>query len=595
MSGMILLYMALAFLMAQNGTASIEGIVVKMGSGEPIAGSKVTLDPSGPIDPSQGPIPCPIRTAGEPPEGCLRLSTATTGADGRFVLSGIAPGSYRLIATRSGGGFVPGEYGQRSPTGEGISFNLAAGQRMMGVQLAMSPTGSISGRVVDIDGEPLGKAQVFALRSIYRDGARRMTIVQAVQTNDRGEYRLFWLPPGNYYVSARRDTPTLQREIGPLGDILNPVRVTEPVRFGSFEQANAPVIKKRILKTGETVEESSVPVYYPGVADAQSAAPVALASGATIGGVDVSIAAGVVATHHIRGRAIDGKTGQPLAKAGISAIPRKPEPLLSVPSGQTDANGLFDLPGAIPGSYILVLQNGGGSGIVNLEVGNRDLENIAIVSTPGFKLSGRFIIEGRSPNGTDPKIANLRVAQLVRDPNFIGMPSTGPSYNPPPSEDGSFYLEGVAVGDFRVQIRGLGTDSYVKSIRMGNADVLDAGLHIQGPPQNPLEIVIGADAGRIQGSVVNSRQENLANRIVVLVPDLRLRQRSDLYKMIATDSSGQFRLQGIPPGNYKLFAWEQVEGGAWQDPEFIRNFEDRGKTISVREGNNENVQLTVIP
>jgi hypothetical protein len=422
-----------------------------------------------------------------------------------------------------------------------------------------------------------------------------MTIIQSIETNDRGEYRLFWLAPGNYYISAKRDVPIYPKQGLPDAFTLSVVRVTEPARFGTFEQAMMPVIQRRALKSGEIVEESSIPVYYPGVIDMQSATAIPVAPGAAIGGVDVSIGAGVVSTHHIRGRAIDGMTGQPLAKAGVSAIPRTREPMLSVPTGQTDANGLFDLAGAVTGPYVLVAQNGRGNGIVSIEVGSRDLENISVVTTTGFKLPGRFIIDGRTTNGRDPNISDLRVAQLLRDFNLPGLPSPGPSFNPPASEDGSFTLEGVAPGDFRVQIRGLGPDGYVKSIRMGNDDVMEGGLHIRSAPENPLEVVIGANAGRIQGSVVNARQEPLPNRTVVLVPDLRLRQQAEFFKTATSDGSGRFRIQGIAPGNYKLFAWEQIENGAWQDPEFLRNFEDRGKSIDVREGSNENIQLTVFP
>src|SRR5213078_4613799 len=108
--------------------------------------------------------------------------------NGRFILENVTPGKYRLIATYDGG-YVPAEYGQRSPTGEGIPFEIAAGQKMTGIQLAMPPTGAISGRVYDRDGEPLGKAQVLALRHVYKNGRRGMTIVQSVESDDRGEYR----------------------------------------------------------------------------------------------------------------------------------------------------------------------------------------------------------------------------------------------------------------------------------------------------------------------------------------------------------------------------------------------------------------------
>jgi len=146
-----------------------------------------------------------------------------------------------------------------------------------------------------------------------------------------------------------------------------------------------------------------------------------------------------------------------------------------------------------------------------------------------------------------------------------------------------------------VSVRTGSQDAYVKSIRMGNADVLDAGLHIAGPPDALLEVVIGLSGGQISGKLVNARGESLSNRTVVLVPEARLRHRTDLYKSLATDTAGAFRFQGIPPGDYELFAWENVETGAWQDPNFIRPYEGRGKKVLINENADENLELTVIP
>src|SRR5206468_3397974 len=154
-----------------------------------------------------------------------------------FLFENVSPGNYRLIAT-SEGGYVPAEYGQCSPTGQGIGFEIAAGQKMTGIQLAMAPTGSISGRVYDRDGDPLENAQVMALRPVYKNGRRTLTIVQAVATDDRGEYRLFWLAPGRYYVSAKPDIAEVTANVGqPNSYKAAAVHITPPMRFGTFEQA----------------------------------------------------------------------------------------------------------------------------------------------------------------------------------------------------------------------------------------------------------------------------------------------------------------------------------------------------------------------
>jgi protocatechuate 3,4-dioxygenase beta subunit len=559
---------------AQEPGASIEGVVVKLGSGEPIANAGVRLTVQD------------APRAGAPP-------TAKSDSNGRFFFDNVAPGTYRLFASYDGG-FVPAEYGQRTPTGEGTALAIAAGQKITGVQLAMAPTGAIAGHVYDKNGEPLGNAQVMAMRQVYKDGRRTLTIVQTVSTDDRGEYRLFWLAPGRYYVAARPDIAKFVMNIGQPNSYNAPaVHITPPMRFGTYEQATDPSLKTRRLKSGEIVEEMYLPVYYPGTTDGQAAAAIAVPAGATVGGVDVTPEIGLVRPHHIRGRIIDATTGQPAARASISAVPRSNDPSFTMPAGSSDAQGSFDLAGVAPGSYqLFVTRYGEGvvglNGVVNVEIADKNIENFSIVIEPDFKFSGRFVME-------DGSRSYPRIANMTRDPQVVGMYRGLLIFSPPQPANGSFMLDNMVTGDFRVAVLGLPAGGYVKSMRLGNADVLNDGLHLSGPPQGLLEIVIGANAGNIEGSVLNDRQQASANRTVVLVPDLRSRRRNDLYKVVTTDNSGHFRIQGVTPGDYKLFAFENVESGAWQDPAFIGAYENVGRPIHIYEGTSENLQLTVIP
>jgi hypothetical protein len=53
-------------------------------------------------------------------------------------------------------------------------------------------------------------------------------------------------------------------------------------------------------------------------------------------------------------------------------------------------------------------------------------------------------------------------------------------------------------------------------------------------------------------------------------------------------------VRGIAPGDYKLFSWEEVESGAWEDPEFLKPFEGKGEKISLQEGDQKSLSLTAI-
>jgi hypothetical protein len=174
--------------------------------------------------------------------------------------------------------------------------------------------------------------------------------------------------------------------------------------------------------------------------------------------------------------------------------------------------------------------------------------------------------------------------------------------------NGSFVLSAPA-GDYRLNIDPLLNsvpprvsitslpaalqNAFVKSIRLGNTDALNGPLHIEGKPSSRLEVVIGRNAGAIDGQVAMDRQMPVADASVVLVPDVR--RRIELYRSASTDVTGRFHFDRVPPGDYKVLSWEEVEDGAWYDPEFLRSVENRGTPVRILEGRTETVRVEVIP
>ncbi len=205
---------------------TIQGVVIKASTGEPLHKATVEARPSG---------------------GRFNGSTAVTDAMGRFELKDLAPGRYRLSAQHNG--FVTQQYGQRTPEGPGKELTLSPAQRVSDITFPMVPTAAITGHVFDEDGEPVLGAQVMAMHYIYADGKRQLENNGAVETNDLGEYRLFGLSPGQYFVQTalRTDSENL------------------------------------------TSKQGDVPIYYPGVPDADRAAPISVSGGDEPSGVDISL------------------------------------------------------------------------------------------------------------------------------------------------------------------------------------------------------------------------------------------------------------------------------------------------------------------
>jgi hypothetical protein len=121
------------------------------------------------------------------------------------------------------------------------------------------------------------------------------------------------------------------------------------------------------------------------------------------------------------------------------------------------------------------------------------------------------------------------------------------------------------------------------------------GFRFEAQSNVPLEITVGSNGGMVDGVILSNKGQPVRGATVVLVPDATLRQRTSSFKTTTTDTTGAFRINGIGPGDYKIFSWEAVETGAWEDPDFLRPHEVRGQSLTILEGTRQTVQLNAIP
>jgi hypothetical protein len=261
--------------------------------------------------------------------------------------------------------------------------------------------------------------------------------------------------------------------------------------------------------------------------------------------------------------------------------------------------------------YTLVATSGGRSARTRVEVRNTDVVNANLTLGEGYPVAGEIRVEGA---GNMPASA-FRVA-LRDDPPF----STSLYTSSPIAEDGTFTIPqpppnpqatprpAPALGDYRVLVNPIlmppsatppilpdGLErAYVKSITMGGVDVLDRGLSIAGFPRDPIVVVIGTDPGSLGGRVTNAEGAPVGSARVALLPQGSLRFRVN-HRAASTGADGRFRLENVAPGDYELFAWEVAEDGAWQDPGFVRRFENSGYPVSISEGTAGTVEAVAIP
>jgi hypothetical protein len=502
---------------------SIEGQVVNAQTGDPLKKARVRLYSS---DGRQN----------------NNYSVVTDGG-GHFVIQEIEPGNYMLFGERNG--FAQAQYSAPLP--------LGAGQRVHDLNFRLVPFGVITGRVLDEDGEPVEHVNV----SVTRYGSRRAQLSQAGagQTDDMGEYRIFGLEAGKYYLSA------------------------------TYNQRNLMATQDRTPERGP--DEGYARTFYPGTSDPAGAVAINVVPGAQLRGVDITLLK--TRTWRIRGKVING-LGESLPRpVYLMLLPGEKARMGFHPSASTqvrDADGTFELRGVTPGSYILMAQCfDGGKGYAArqpVDVGSDNVENISLLLSAGMDLKGVVRVDG--PGGA--ALGNLQVSLAPQEMLRMGMQGAKVA------DDGSFSMPGVPPAIYTIEVFGMGETFYIKSVRMGDADGLEAGLDLTHGA-GALEIVLSPNGGQVNGSVVDSKQA-ATNASLVLAPEGRRREQRSFFKMANTDAQGHFTIKGIAPGDYKLFAWTQIDDPDYQDPEFLKPYENQGEAVTVRESSRESVQLKLI-
>ena len=179
--------------------------------------------------------------------------------------------------------------------------------------------------------------------------------------------------------------------------------------------------------------------------------------------------------------------------------------------------------------------------------------------------------------------------------NFIGRePSTRINIQ----QDGSFTIPSVPESTYRLEVTilsPLSATAYIADMRQQGTSIYDDGLAIGASAVSPIEVVVNTNGGAVQGTVVGPNQQPFAaGALVALIPPPNRRQNPALYRTAVSGSQGEFKLSAVPPGSYKLFAWETVPHGAYQNPEFMETFEARGIQVTVQGGATTSQNLTVI-
>ncbi|MCS6953140.1 MAG: carboxypeptidase regulatory-like domain-containing protein [Bryobacterales bacterium] len=480
---------------------------------------------------------------------------ATSDQDGRFVFENVEPGTYQLTAERAG--FLRQAYGARGAAYAGTPITVSPGQHLRDLDFKLLPQGVISGRVVDEEGEPVPRAQVMAMRV----GARmsRFPAGSADATNDVGEFRIAGLAPGRYRVRAM---PMREAFLG------------ETVRPGNPDR----------------LQEGFQPTYYPSATDAEAAAVIEVMAGQEVPGITIQLRKGPL--YRIQGRVTGLTAERPANQLRVTLMPRRwDEPMLG-PLGRrgtrVEADGSFLLTQVAPGSYYLTVMTFPGRmqavGRVPVEVTTSDLRDVIVPLGGALTVSGLVRVEGQGKT----EFGTMRVAL---------MPAEGIAFNTPVGEikaDGTFQLDGVMGDKYSVAVMGAPENTYLKSVRVGGREVPEQELdlsHAQGGVQ--LEIVLSPNPAALEGFVAE-QDKPAPGAAVVLVPEGVRAGRPREWRFATADQNGRFAFGSLRPGAYKLYAFDDPELAFSRDPEALEPFEQRALKVTLKEGERQSAQLTLL-
>jgi protocatechuate 3,4-dioxygenase beta subunit len=511
------------------GTATLRGHVFAADSGQPLRKAQVRI------------------TAFEIRENRL----ATTDAEGRYEFKEVRAGRYTISASK--GSYVGLSYGQQRPQEPPKPLQILDNQTVDRLDLSLPRGGVITGRILDEFGEPLSDVQMSVQQYQSTQGQRRLVPMgRQTATNDIGEFRLFGVPPGQYYVTAT------WRSNNPM----------------SNEDRTA-----------------YAPMYFPGTENAAQAQRLTLAAGQEIS--DLVMALKPIRATRVTGTATtsDGRpfTGMVMAmSSGGGGVFTPPIP------GQVRPDGTFMISGLAPGEYTLRAQTFGPSGpegevaTATITATGDDIADLHLVGAKLSVVSGRIVV--------DPAIASAQptALSLMLMPVEPGMMMGIGAVPGRMADDGTFELRSPP-GKMRINLMNAG-GWFLRAVRLNGTDLIDAGFEFKpGENVSGLEVEITNKTTVISGRVTNARSEPVKEYSAIAFSQDRERWKAaGRYQGIGRpDQDGRFKINGLPPGDYYVIALDKIEQGQSSDPDFLDAIKAKATAITIHDGETRTVDLKI--
>jgi len=571
-----------------NGPADMPAQLPGMGPRQPktgtgrLRGRVLSADSGGPVRRAQVRISSPD----------IGSKSAMTDAEGRFEFRDLPAGRFTMSATKAG--YVTIQYGQTRPFESGKPIDLTEGQLMEKADFSLPRGSAISGRLVDEFGDPVADALVSAMRSAWSGGRRRLQPTgRTAQTNDLGQFRIYGLSPGDYYVSATfRGADMMAMEIA----------MSAVTGAGS----GGP--------TGSTPNSGYAPTYFPGTPNGSEAQKIALTIGQEAQNTDFALLP--VKLAKISGTVISSD-GKPVDGSMINASPRNSDGagLMMMGGGaRSDKAGNFTIWNLSPGEYTLqtramqIMTSGGGdnmmftarvgigsdgneaeTGSLPVTVNGEDLAGVVIVTSKGATGSGHLTFEGGARPTT---LTNIRVTASPVDMDGPMIAFAGPGSV---KADGTFELKGLS-GTRIVRVASLPPGWMLKSVRVNGNDITDAGMDFKaGEAVTGIDVVLTSKLTEVNGTVKAGSAPAKDYTLVIFSDEPQKWSIPNTRYVAGTrpDQEGRFQVKNLPAGGYYAIAVDYLAQGEWNDPDVLERLKPKATSFSIDEGETKTLALTL--
>jgi hypothetical protein len=489
----------------------------------------------------------------------LNGTLMTTSDDrGEYEFADLATGRYQVIATRTG--YLRGELGQKGVRSTGRPVELPPNGALTEADILLIRAATLTGHVGDEVGDPLQHVAVAAMQVRYSQGRRQLVQVGYGDTDSSGSFRILDLRPGDYWL------------VGTTSE-------TWVVRHANTEEFLA-----------------YSPTYYPGSTNAAEAHPVRVAIGREVTDVDFRMVPGKAVA--VTGRALDS-AGSALSgttvylsqqfSTGTGGL------LKMMSSAVVRDDGGFHLERVPTGHYVLAVRaapkDGRGFEAAAMSVAVDDeVTGLTVITSPGATIHGTIETE----TGANPTVQTDRLRLVARSSDELVTPLAPNADSGRPTSDWRFSLSGI-FGRVLIRPSILPDGWRLVGVYADGKDVTDTPIDAHDVGESSVKVVVSDHANLVTGVVQDGRgnQQGDYTAIAFAVDDRKWGPDSRFVRAARPDQSGVFKLSGLPSGTYLIVAVNDVEPGAWTDPDFLATVRSVGTEFTVSDDDQKSLTLVL--